>query len=314
VNLALNARDAIRDRVARFSADKGTERQGDKETRRQGDKETRRGGDKETEDDPVSLSPCLPLSLSPCLSQIVFRAGHVFLSNDRPGFPQNVPAGDYVVLEVTDQGAGMTPEVLNQALDPFFTTKDVGQGTGLGLPMVFGIVQGHQGHMTIDTAPGKGTSIALYLPRMVDGGGGGEGSNGYRESEVLEPESAPSRSIVVIDDEEAVLDVVRRFLEIAGHEVRCMTSCQAALDSIGAGNTVDLVILDLMMPREDTLTSFHRLRQRLADVPILLCTGLPQADPAPEMLRQPQVGLIRKPFRMTELWYAVKQLLQPRNS
>jgi len=298
VNLALNARDAIRDRVAHFSADK----------------ETGKKGDKKTKESHVSLASPPLGSASPCFSQIVFRARHVFLSSDRPGFPQNVPAGDYVVLEVADQGAGMTPEVLNQALDPFFTTKDVGQGTGLGLPMVFGIVQGHQGHMTIDTAPGKGTSIALYLPRMVDGAGGGEGSDGYREAEVLEPESAPCRSIVVIDDEEAVLDVVRRFLEIAGHEVRCMTSCQGALDLIGAGNTIDLVILDLMMPREDPSTSFQRLRQRLPNVPILLCTGLPQADPAPEMLRQSHVGLIRKPFRMTELWYAVKQLLVIRNS
>ena len=74
----------------------------------------------------------------------------------RAAFPQNVPPGDYVLLEVEDHGSGMSPEVLNQALDPFFTTKEVGQGTGLGLPMVFGIVQGHQGFLTIDSARGAG--------------------------------------------------------------------------------------------------------------------------------------------------------------
>ena len=68
--------------------------------------------------------------------------------------------------EVEDRGVGMTPEVLNQALDPFFTTKEVGQGTGLGLPMVFGIVQGHQGYLTIDSAPGHGTCVSIYLPRL----------------------------------------------------------------------------------------------------------------------------------------------------
>ncbi len=77
--------------------------------------------------------------------------------------------GDYVMLEVEDKGIGMTQEVLNQALDPFFTTKDVGEGTGLGLPMVFGIVQGHQGHMAIETNPGQGTRVSLYLPRLLLG-------------------------------------------------------------------------------------------------------------------------------------------------
>ena len=84
-----------------------------------------------------------------------------------PAFPQNVPPGDYVVLEVQDHGAGMPPEVMTQALDPFFTTKEVGQGTGLGLPVAFGIITGHQGFLTIDSEPGKGTKIGLYLPRLL---------------------------------------------------------------------------------------------------------------------------------------------------
>jgi len=79
-----------------------------------------------------------------------------------------------------------------------------------------------------------------------------------------------------------------------------------------ADNPADLVILDLMMPREDAATTFQRLRQRRPNVPVLICTGLPQAEPAPELLRQPGVSLIRKPFRMNELWYAVKQLLTAR--
>ena len=81
---------------------------------------------------------------------------------------------------------------------------------------------------------------------------------------------------------------------------------------MSTGPPVDLVILDLMMPREDAATTFQRLRQRRANVPVLLCTGLPQAEPAPELLRHPGVSLIRKPFRMNELWYAVKQLLVTR--
>jgi PAS domain S-box-containing protein len=263
VNLALNARDAVRERAATGA---GT-----------------------------------------AAEAVTFRARNVVLAGERFGFPQHVPPGDYVVLEVEDQGCGMSPEVLNQALDPFFTTKGVGQGTGLGLPMVFGIVQGHQGFLTIETRRGRGTCIRLFLPRL-------RGTTARRQpaahrAEVVEPERGPGRMILVIDDEQPVLDVVRRFLQIAGHQVICATSAQEGLDHLTADCTADLVVLDLMMPREDARTSFERLRQRRPGVPVLLCTGLPEADPTPELLRRPGVGLIRKPFRMNELWYAVNQAL-----
>jgi CheY-like chemotaxis protein len=173
--------------------------------------------------------------------------------------------------------------------------------------VVFGIVQGHHGHLTIDTAPGEGTCVRLYLPRLVDVPVPHPGL--YPDAEV-EPESVAGREIVVLDDEEAVLDVVRRFLEIAGHRVTGLTSGQELLDLLERGAAPDLVILDLMMPREDTQAIFARLRQRLPAVPVLLCTGLPQGDPTPELLRLPGVALIRKPFRMNEMWHAVRQALQ----
>ena len=172
-------------------------------------------------------------------------------------------------------------DVFDQAFNPFFTTKDVGQGTGLGLPMVFGIVQGHQGFLAIDTAPGKGTCVRLYLPRSVRQDSEPLPSIDY-DSQVVEPESQPGRSILVIDDEESVLDVVRRFLQIAGHRVTSATSGQEGADFLAQGKEIDLVILDLMMPREDAATTFQHLRQKRPGVPILLCTGLPEADPAPE--------------------------------
>ncbi|HVS39919.1 MAG TPA: response regulator, partial [Gemmataceae bacterium] len=218
------------------------------------------------------------------------------------------PPGNYVLLQVEDRGSGMSPEILNQALDPFFTTKEVGQGTGLGLPMVFGIVQGHQGWLTIDSAPGQGTCVSIYLPRLGQAAGPAAGPSALGP-ELAEPESAPGRSILVIDDEQAVLDVVRRFLEIAGHHVTVASSAHDALDLLGDGRSVDLIVLDLMMPHQDAAATFQRLRQRRPGVPILLCTGLADSDPAPELRRSPAVGLIRKPFRMNELWQAVRRLL-----
>jgi len=266
VNLALNARDALRTRQAKCE----------------------------------STAP------------VVFRLHRAVLTSEQAGFPQQVPPGDYVVVEVEDRGRGMTPDVLNQALDPFFTTKEVGQGTGLGLPMVFGIVQGHQGYLTIDSEPGRGTCVRLYLPRAVAGTDAVTSPLLRNDVETAEPETVPPSSILVLDDEEAVLDVVRRFLEIAGHRVTCAANSQEALEHLSGGRPCDLIILDLMMPREDALVTFQRLRQRRPGLPILLCTGLPQAEPAPELLRSGAAGLIRKPFRMSELWSAVKQALGER--
>jgi CheY-like chemotaxis protein len=243
---------------------------------------------------------------------ITFRMRPVQMARELASFPQRVPPGEYLLVQVEDEGEGMTPEVLSQALDPFFTTKEVGKGTGLGLPMVFGIVQGHQGFLTIDTEPGKGTCVGLYLPRLVDQPAEVETAAMFGDAEVLEPEQTPGHAILVIDDEEAVLDVVRRFLQIAGHRVVCAPTGQEGVEQL-ASRSFDLVILDVMMPREDAQATFQRIRQRCDGVPVLLCTGLADADPAPKLLRQPATSLIRKPFRMGELWRAVKQALLSRS-
>jgi two-component system cell cycle sensor histidine kinase/response regulator CckA len=238
---------------------------------------------------------------------VIFRLRLALLFGDLPSFPENVPAGDYVVLEVEDKGAGMTPEILNQSLDPFFTTKEVGQGTGLGLPVAFGIVHGHQGFLTLASQPEEGTRVSMYLPRLVAPVGGD--LDRFEESKVLEPEATPGRHILVLDDEEAVLDVVRRFLEIAGHTVLCAPNPARALELVNNG-PLDLIILDLMIPHEDGVQNFQTLRGQFPQVPILLCTGLLQADYAPKLLQEGAVDLIRKPFRMNELWYAVNRALE----
>jgi len=272
INLALNARDATE--VARTRAG--------------------RSG--------PALETLPPLS-------ILFRVSQKVLPGPRSAFPQSVPAGDYVVLEVADSGSGMMPEVLNQALDPFFTTKEVGQGTGLGLPMVFGIVQAHQGHITIDSTPGQGTRVALYLPRLASSAKRLEKGASATAGRAAEPERVSGKSILVVDDEESVLDVIRRFLEIAGHQVTCVATGKRATELLSSGQEFDLVILDLMMPRDDSKTTLARLRECRPELPILLCTGLPDADPAAQSLAADVAMMIRKPFRMNELWHAIQQVL-----
>jgi len=240
-------------------------------------------------------------------SPVIVRLRHQVLTSDLPAFPQNVPPGDYIVIDVEDHGCGMSAEVLAQAIDPFFTTKEVGQGTGLGLPVAFGIMTGHQGFFTIDSTVNAGTCVRLYLPRLASEAAT---ASHVKQVMVLEPESAPSRHILVIDDEEAVTDVIRRFLAIAGHEVTCLASGERALEFLADGKPVDLVILDLMIPHEDGATNYRRLRECCPGLPVLLCTGLINSDAGAELQGQGATSLLRKPFRMNELWYAVNSCLQ----
>ncbi len=239
---------------------------------------------------------------------IAIRLRHRVLISEEAAFPQNVRPGDYVVIEVEDHGCGMAQDVLSQALDPFFTTKDVGQGTGLGLPVAFGIMTGHQGFLTIDSRTDEGTCVRLYLPRLLDE----TAPVGVRDGvPVLEPENAPTRHILVVDDEEAVTDVIRRFLAIAGHEVTCLTSGERAMEFLNQRPPVDLVILDLMIPREDGRMNFRRLRACCPDVPILLCTGLVHEGESSLLDEAGPAPVLHKPFRMNELWHAVNNCLRP---
>src|SRR5262249_28664780 len=234
-----------------------------------------------------------------------YRLCHRLFIGELPALPQNIPPGDYLVVEVRDRGRGMTPEVMSQALDPFFTTKDIGQGTGLGLPVAFGIMSGHQGFLTITSEAGQGTSIGLYFPRLRRSAPDPVASN----VTVLEPEVSPQRHILVVDDEQAVRDVICRFLGIAGHDVVGAANGQAALRCL-QDHPVDLVVLDWLIPNEEGRTNFNLIRQARPGIPILLCTGLVHAEQAAEMLGEGAVDLLRKPFRMNQLWHAVNNSLQ----
>jgi CheY-like chemotaxis protein len=289
INLALNARDAYP-----ASGEAGEET-----------------GDTRQETGDKSRVSCLvsPVSSPP----VAFRLSRQVLPGELPSFPENVTAGDYVVLEVEDHGCGMSPEVLTRALDPFFTTKEVGRGTGLGLPVAFGIVHGHQGFLTFDTKLGEGTRVRLYLPRLRDkpAAAGDQQLETRDDASGIRTQANQTGShILVIDDEPAVLDVVRRFLEIAGHRVLAATTGSEAMEILSKGPAVDLIVLDLMIPREDGTSNFQRLRQRFPAIPVLLCTGLVQADQAEQLLRDGAANVLRKPFRMNELWQAVDMALK----
>jgi len=212
-----------------------------------------------------------------------------------------------VLIQVVDKGCGMAADVLSQALDPFFTTKPVGKGTGLGLPMVFGVVHGHQGFLTIDSEPGKGTCVGVYLPRSA--GDRYQTAADFESGQVLEPETTPGRKILVLDDEKAVREVVQSFLETAGHQVVSVASHSEALALLENAEPIDLAILDFLPAQADSQRFFQRLRELRPQVPIILCTDSAIAPNEDELPKTGVHAVLHKPFRMNELWYAVNEAL-----
>jgi signal transduction histidine kinase len=317
--------------------------------------------------------------------------------------------GDYVEVVVGDTGTGMQPDIADRVFEPFFTTKASGKGTGLGLSVVYGIVRNHQGHISLSSTPGLGTTVRIYFPvldraarrrpapapeaastggpwptpepppaarppmRAPISAGPFESVSVYEPdrrrgkpaapaapepppagaSSSLEPKmeaahaifdpsptllepapaaiepppdvpvppvepAAPRKGtararIMVVDDEEAIRDMTRDILESSGCEVVLATDGVDALDVYRREwGRLDLVILDMVMPRMGGLETFRRLIGMDREARILLCTGYADNDKAQRALKEGAVGLLPKPFTMTELLSRIDRILAKR--
>jgi PAS domain S-box-containing protein len=204
-----------------------------------------------------------------------------------------VEAG-WVGVSVIDNGKGMAPEVVARAMEPFFTTKAIGQGTGLGLAMVYATAKAHGGSVQIWSEEGRGTTVLVRLP--VAGGDQADppGAAG--------PEAAAARlRILQVDDDELILASVPLMLENLGHSVETASGGQEALDRLGAGLVVDLVILDLNMPGMNGRETLRRVRQQWPELPVLMASGYLDPDTEQILKHAGRVGGISKPFSMAEL-------------
>ncbi|HEV8061670.1 MAG TPA: PAS domain S-box protein [Gemmataceae bacterium] len=226
----------------------------------------------------------------------------VAVSASKDGFPDNIAPGDYVHVEVRDRGQGMSAEVLSQALDPFFTTRPVGKGTGMGLSVAMGIVRNHFGFLTIDSEEGLGTSVGIYLPRLQEAH-----TKPVAADSFIEPEPVSPAHILVLDDESAVLDVVRRYLEDAGHHVLCARDATELLALACSSDAIDMAILDELPSAPNDGKLVERLLELRPSLLILFCPGL--SLDTPEVRQMDNRRVLRKPFRMNELGFVVQELL-----
>ncbi len=215
--------------------------------------------------------------------------------------PDTVPelaAGSYVRVSVADTGTGMPPEVLARVFEPFFTTKEVGKGTGLGLSMVYGLVRQSGGGMTIDSAPGEGTRVTLYLPA-------GEAEAAREGGEAQDAPSAqdPVR-VLVVDDDATVREVTAGFLSELGHETVEAEDGQTALRVLESDPSVRLMVADFAMPRMTGAELSERARAMRPDLPILLVTGYAELAALAA-----NIPVLHKPYRQAELAEQVAALL-----
>jgi PAS domain S-box-containing protein len=210
-----------------------------------------------------------------------------------------VPAGSYVRVSVADSGTGMTPEVLARVFEPFFTTKDIGKGTGLGLPMVYGLVRQSGGGVTIDSAPGEGTRVTLYLPS------GGEETSGERGDEEETPATQNPVRVLVVDDDATVREVTAGFLSDLGHETVEAADGDAALRVLEDDPSVRLMVADFAMPRMTGAELSERARAMRPDLPILLVTGYAELAKLAA-----DIPVLHKPYRQADLAEQVAMLLR----
>ncbi|MDH5298716.1 MAG: PAS domain-containing protein, partial [Desulfobulbaceae bacterium] len=213
-----------------------------------------------------------------------------------------LPPGTYLKLSVADNGQGIPPEILNRIFEPYFTTKEQGKGTGLGLAMAHGIVLSHGGRITVESEVDKGTTVNVFFPVITD--------PTMIEPVQIFPPAQGNERILLVDDEPMVLAVARRLLQSLGYEVVGETDSTEALALFRTrADDFDLVITDMTMPK---LTGAQLAEQMLAlrpDLPIILCTGFNETINK-EMARNLGIkGYALKPFTTEEMAHLIRQVL-----
>jgi signal transduction histidine kinase len=212
--------------------------------------------------------------------------------------------GPYVRLSVADNGSGMPPEVRDRVFEPFFTTKEVGKGTGLGLSMVYGFVRQSGGHIAVESAPGAGTTVALYLPATTQ--------EPDAEQDTIETKAVPTGSerVLVVDDNEDLLNVTSAMLSNFGYHVSCANNGAEALRTLQSDQPFELLFSDIVMPNGINGIELAREAKRLRkDIKILLTSGY--ADGV--LQRNKAVGefsIIDKPFSLADLARRVRSTLR----
>jgi PAS domain S-box-containing protein len=217
---------------------------------------------------------------------------------------QGLKSGDYVQIRVSDTGEGMSPDVAAKAFDPFFTTKPIGQGTGLGLSMVYGFARQSGGHVSLESREGEGATITLYLPRA-------ETAEAPAEPEpLLRPARGEGETVLVVEDDPAVRLLVLEVLSELGYVGLEASDSQGALQILGGRERIDLLISDVGLPGGLNGRQLAEIaREQRPELPVLFVTGYAERAAERRGFLAPGMQMITKPFDMEALAAKVKEII-----
>ena len=218
---------------------------------------------------------------------------------------QDIRPGRYAVVAVSDTGVGMAPEVIEKAFEPFFTTKPTGQGTGLGLSMVYGFVRQSDGQVRIHSRPGEGTSVKLYLPAADPAEIGGQDQAGTAVSE------GQGQAVLIVEDDESVRLIVREVLEELGYLAIDRPDAQTAIPLLASSQPLDLMISDVGLPGMNGRQLAEVARQHRPKLPILFVTGYAENAAIRAGFLGTNMAMISKPFAIPTLAAKIVEILEP---
>jgi signal transduction histidine kinase/CheY-like chemotaxis protein len=240
----------------------------------------------------------------PDSGHLTIETANAYLDDKYATAHSDVPAGQYVMVAVSDSGSGMSPGVLARALDPFFTTKAVGKGTGLGLSQVYGFVKQSGGHVRIYSESGQGTSVKLYLPRFLGAGD----PVAKPELSYPVPTGSAEQVVLVVENEERVRQLTAAMLSELGYTVLDADGPASALRVLDANPEVQLLFTDIVMPDMNGRQLAEEAQRRSASLKVLYTTGYTRDAIVYNGVLDADVRLISKPFTLEQLANKVKEV------
>ena len=212
--------------------------------------------------------------------------------------------GEYICIAVTDTGVGMSAEVAARAFDPFFTTKPIGQGTGLGLSMIYGFARQSNGHVTIDSRIGQGTSVRLYLPRHL-----GEVATEHASAARAAEQAATGETVLVVEDEPVVRGVILEMLEEQGYRSLAAVDGLSGLTILRSGERIDLLVTDVGLPGINGRQLADQARESRPDLKVLFITGYAESVAMADGFLQPGMEMVTKPFDLDHLSRRIRSMV-----
>jgi CheY-like chemotaxis protein len=235
--------------------------------------------------------------------RLVFETTNVFIEEEYAKSHLGAKPGQYVLLTVTDTGTGMDQETVEHIFEPFYTTKETGKGTGLGLAVVYGIVHQHGGHIRCYSGPGQGTTFKIYFPALVS-------DTKLTETDARVLPRGGSETVLLVDDEELIRDLGCKVLRKAGYKVIKASNGKEALEAYEAQrHEIALVILDLIMPEIGGKRCLEGLLELNPSVRVIIASGYSASGDAKETLASGAKGFVNKPYDIPRFLQVVRDVL-----